>query len=168
MMARRTTGGFSLLELIVVMTLITILTSAMIPVFSGALSGMEGDQWGRDLTAAFTYAHERAMAQSREYRVYLSPETREFWVAALVGFDDGAKVFEELMEGEGGRRVLPDSHELGRPKAHRDRKSEAYYVAFFPNGASDVAEVVLINHTTGEQTRIETTGVLGNVEVEVS
>lgn len=164
--ARPSGDGFSLLELIVVLSVLTIITASVVPVFSGSLSRLRGDRSLRNFIATLKYAHERAVVQSVEYRVYLVPESGEFWLARFEGFERGQKYFEELDERRGNRERISDVFTIERPRARRDSGSDAYYVAFYPDGASDEARMRFTKADEGGRVEISTTGVLGRVEVK--
>ena len=66
--------GFSLLELVVVLTLLMVMTMMVMPVFKGALSDAEVEQSMRDMHAMIKSARSLAMSEGNEYRIYLHPK----------------------------------------------------------------------------------------------
>lgn len=158
-------GGFTLLELIVVLTVLTLLTAAIVPVFAGSSAGINGDRWVRDLVATLNYAHERSMMQSVEYRVYLDADAGSFWLARLSGYDGGNPVFAPLAYPEGRAMTLPEGYEIDRLRARRDAVEKAHFIAFYPTGASDIAEFRVVRRGSRSGFAISTSGILGEVEV---
>lgn len=159
--------GFSLLELILVMTIIAIIAVAVVPVFRGTLASVQTEHGVRDMVATVRYAQERAVTDSLEYRLYLDPEKGEYYLMRLEGYDeDNEKVFEPLEESIGGVMPLPKRMGMKRPRARKDRDRDAYYVAFFPSGACDDVTIDLEREDRSGSVRIKTNGALGRLEVK--
>ena len=159
--------GFSLLELVIVMTIITIIAMAVVPVFRGTLASVQTEHGVRDMVATVRYAQERAVTDSLEYRLYLDPEKGEYYLMRLEGYDeDNEKVFEPLEERIGDAMPLPKRMGMKRPRARKDRDRDAYYVAFYPSGACDDVTIELEREDRSGSVRIETNGSLGRLEVK--
>jgi len=159
--------GFSLLELIIVMTIITIIAVAVVPVFRGTLASVQTEHGVRDMVATIRYAQERAVTDSLEYRLYLDPEKGEYYLMRLEGHDeDNEKVFEPLEERIGDAMPLPKRMDMKRPRARKDRERDAYYVAFYPSGACDDVTIEFEHEDRSASLRIETNGSLGRLEVK--
>ena len=159
--------GFTLMELVVVLTILFILLGGVVPLFQGSISWARGDRASRDFVALMKHAQERAVADATEYRFYMNRDTGRYWLMRFRGMDGEEKVFEPVGELDGGVRVLPESVELERPEAHRDRARDAYYIAFHASGACDYASVAL-ERSDGVTVRIKTKGRLGQFEVDES
>lgn len=156
--------GFSLLEIIVVLTLLAIMLAAAAPVFRGAVKGNRQDQAVRNFIAALKFAQERAVADSTEYRVYIDSDGEAYWLLRLSRREGDDKMFEAPAERYAGRTTLPESLEFERPSARRDRARDAHYVAFYPNGACDYA-TIRFRKDKHDRLRIETKGSLGRFKV---
>ena len=89
-------AGFTLLELMVVMTLLVIMSMTVTPVFRGSLSGVRADHAMRDLFAAMKNAQAAAITEAVEYRVYFAPEENSYWTEYLVPMDQGMREFVVL------------------------------------------------------------------------
>lgn len=171
--SRRARGGrgrgFSLLELVVVLSVVGILSSLVLPVFVRSISSMRVQNAQNDFVAALAFAQERAVSESREYRVYLDPRENAYWIARHVGFKGDEKIFEPVEERFGAHRHFPDRIELERPRARRDRAQDnAYYIACYPSGATD--RTTLRFRDTLDRRRmmtVRTEGVAGRIAVEV-
>jgi len=159
-------AGFSLLELVIVLTLLAILSMAVVPVFRGTFVSVAADHGVRDLTATVRYAQERAVTDCTEYRLYLDPEAGEYVVHQLDSIEaDRTKVFVPARDRLGQKMRLPENVEMRRPKARKDKETNSYYIAFFPNGACDDAEIVL-ETPNRRRVRIRTEGSLGRMKVD--
>lgn len=160
--------GFSLLELMVVVTIVVVLAVAVTPVFRGSLAKARQDQAARDLVAYVKFGQEQAVAQACEYRLYLDVEGRTFSLmreAETVGRgEENERAFVTAQEPYAGPRRLPEGVSLGKPKARRDRETDTYYVAFYPTGACDFATIRL---TGGRRSHVDVTteGHLGRLKV---
>lgn len=161
----RTRDGFTLIELIVVMTIIALMTAVVVPMYQGSLTYVQRDRAVRDFVAHMKYAQERAITDSTEYRFYFREEQRDFWVMRLASMKGDEKEFAYLDEGATEVRHLPETVHLDDPKARFDRDREANYVAFYASGACDYAKIVL---ESDDDTRItlETKGRLGQFKVK--
>lgn len=161
-------AGFSLLELIIVVTLLGIMSAGIVPVFQGTFTSVEGEHAVRDLISTIRYAQERAVTDATEYRLYLNPDENEYWVARMTGYDpeDREKVFETIDDRGSEAAVLPSHVEMQRPRARKDREAGGYYIAFFPNGACDDAKITLAREReAGGNLYIETRGGMGRLRV---
>ncbi len=159
--------GFSLLELLVVVVILGIISSAVVPVYIAAMGAIRLRSAQNELVSTLRFVQERAVSDSREYRLYLDDERQSFWVARHVGWEGEDKVFQFVEEAYGREQFFPTWLELERPRARKDRDVDAYFIACFPNGASDRAEIKLTNTRTRRTAlEIETEGVLGRIRVE--
>ena len=157
--------GFTLIELIVVMTIIALMTAAVVPMYQGSMTYIQRDRAIRDFAALMKYAQERAITDATEYRFYFREEQRDFWVMRLARMDGDEKEFAFPDEGATEVRQLPETVKLDKPKARYDKDREAHYVAFYASGACDYAKIFL---ESDDDTRItlETKGRLGQFEVK--
>ena len=164
---RRVAGGFSLLELVIVMTLLAIMSGAVVPVFRGTFKRVQTDHAVRDFIAVVRYVQERAVTNTTEHRLYLDDENGLYQAKSLKGIEDDIKVFEPvpLVDSRKGIFILPRDLQFDRIKARRDRELGLRYLAFYPNGACDQASVTL-RREDGHTVRIKMNGGLGDIEVK--
>ncbi|MBN2309716.1 MAG: type II secretion system protein [Candidatus Hydrogenedentes bacterium] len=156
--------GFTLIELIVVMTILALMLGVVVPLYQGSLTWVRTDRATRDFVALMKFAQERAISHATEYRFYMDYDTGAYWLMRLAAIQDGEKVFEDVPE-YGGRRLLPEGLSLRGSHARNDRDREAHFIAFYATGACDYATVKL-SRGPGETTTIDTKGRLGQLEVD--
>jgi general secretion pathway protein H len=144
--ARQSGGGFTLMELIIVLTIIVIMSAAVVPVFGSSMAKLERDHAVRDFVATLRYAQERAVTDTREYRLALDPELNQYWLLRCAGIVERKKTFELIDERQGKAMFLPERLSMKNVKARKEREERYYYISFYPNGACDRAEVTL-QHT---------------------
>lgn len=161
-------AGFTLLELVVVTTFIAILTGMMIPIYNRAMYSLRVRNAVQEITSAIRHAQEKAIAESREFRVLIDSKNNEIRVVRLVGRDGDKKNFEPVSENEGGIPIkLPDTVRITRVEAGRERKLGVYYISCYPSGSSDPAQIE-IQTADRRQSRIvvKSLGALGRFEIK--
>lgn len=167
MRSRNERGGFSLLELLVVLCIITVISAAVIPVFSGAFVNLQREHMLRDIIAMMKYAQERSITDSIEYRVYFDEEHGRFWLMRLGEMDAEEKRFEKMDEPWNTAQTLPRNTKFQRITAPQDREFDAHYVAFYPGGACDYVTIRIVDEDRG-RFQIATKGNLSQFEVKRS
>lgn len=160
-------GGFTFIEMIVVVTVLAILTAVIVPVYGNSISAMRARSARGDFVALLFHAQERAVREAREIRVCLNEEDRSYWLEGWVSGIGEDKVFEILKEGpHTGVYRFPDSVVLSQIRARSDRGRKVQFIACFPNGASDRSSIQIASGERGApDTTIATTGALGGIEV---
>lgn len=160
-------GGFTFIEMLVVVTVLAILTAVIVPVYGNSISAMKARSARGDFVATVLFAQELAVRESREIRVCLDEADRAYWLEGWVSGHGEDKIFEPVADGaQSGVRHFPESIALAQLRAREDRKRDLHYIACFPNGACDRARVTLSGVGRGEgAVTIATTGTLGGMEV---
>ena len=159
-------GGFTFLELVVVLTILALLTAIIIPVFGESVSAMQRRSARGDFVALLYFTGELAVRESREMRLYLDDRNGAYWVEGWVSGHGDDKRFEPLADrSQGGVRYFPEQLAITRVRARTDRARNLHYIAFLPSGACDRASVRLSNGEREGATTIATTGALGGVEL---
>lgn len=162
-----TAPGFTLLELIVVLTLLAIISAAVVPLYLNSTESLREERALRDLYATLKFAQERAIFETTEYRVYLDDERGAYWLTRMTGYHDEQKIFARVDEPYAERTVLPEGVTMRKPKARRDEKVKASYIAFYPSGACDAASITL-ERKDGRTLAVNTKGKLGQYTVRES
>jgi prepilin-type N-terminal cleavage/methylation domain-containing protein len=83
----RSSCGFTLLEMLVVIAILGITAAAAVPAFARALREDPLTDTTRDLERVFDRARTTALTQARSIRVTLLPETGRYWIAVESGSD---------------------------------------------------------------------------------
>lgn len=157
-------AGFTLIELIIVMTILVILSVGVVPVFNGSFAGVQTDHAIRDFAATVRFAQERAITAGVEFRLYLSPDENTYWIERLSKVEGKDKIFEPVAIQQQETVKLPQRLTLTTPRANKERRTGAYYVAFYPSGACDDARINLAN-ADGKTYYIDTKGGIGRLKV---
>jgi general secretion pathway protein H len=119
--------GVTLLELLVVLSIMGIVAALVIPTFGGGVSTTELKSSARQMAAALRFARSEALATRREHVVMLDLERRVFRI------DDDAREI-----------ALPRDAELKLFTAQSDLVSDkAGSIRFFPDGGSNGGRVTI-------------------------
>lgn len=174
-----------MMELIVVMSLLAIITAAVVPVYSASLPGIQIRTARAEIVSVILAAQENAVRESRTHRVYISKREGTYWIMAEYevpedmslnnsrgqnrrnrsAFDD--TYFEYIDERWGALRELPSYLELSRSRARADSEFDAYYIECKPNGACDQATFRFRDTRRGGDSFVITTlGTLGKISDE--
>ncbi len=125
-------AGYTLVELLVVLTILGLVTAIAMPMFASVLPGAELKSAARNLGADMRFARSRAIAGNREVALSVNLETRRYSIS-----------------GEARERSLPDEltidvltarSELEGENALRPRRAS---IRFFPDGSSTGGRVSL-------------------------
>lgn len=164
---RSSREGFTFLELIVVVSILAVITAAVIPIYGASVTAMKQRGARGDFVALVYFVQELAVRESREIRLYIDDRERTYWLEGWLEGHGDDKIFAPLDDRtQGGLRHFPAPMEPDRIRARTDRARRLQYIAFYPNGACDRASLRLSSGERGEGgPTIATTGVLGGVEV---
>ena len=165
--AGKATTGFTMLELIVVLTLLVLITGAVVPLYVNSMGAVQIRSSRNNFISMLTFVQERAVAESLEYRVYIDSEQDSYWAMYLEAVEDDKKIFAPVEAEWGREQFFPDYLHFDRVKARKDRERHAQYIGCYPNGACDRATVVIQDERDRERRyEISTLGSLGKFEVE--
>jgi len=121
------TRGVTLLELLIVLSIMAVLAALVVPRFTGGVSTSELKGATRDIAAGLRLARSEALATRKETRLVLDLEQRSFRV-----------------EPDARTRALPRQIELKLFTAQSDLVSEKVgAIRFFPDGGSNGGRVTL-------------------------
>ena len=130
--AGRRVRGVTLLELLIVLSIMAILAAIVVPTFGGGVSSGELKGATREIAAGLRLARSEALATRKETRVMLDLEGRSFKV-----------------ERDARTHTLPRQIELKLFTAQSDLVNEKIgAIRFFPDGGSNGGRVTL---TAGER-----------------
>ena len=125
--SRSASAGVTLLELLIVLSIMAIIAALVLPTFGNGVSSSELKGSAREVAAALRFARSEALATRQETRVVLDLEGRTFAI------------------DHGGRpRTLPRLVELKLFSAQSDLVSDKVgAIRFFPDGGSNGGRVTL-------------------------
>jgi len=149
-------GGFTLVEIMVVIVVLTILTATIVPEFSGTIEDARLRASGRDLAAAIRFAASEAITRSRTIRLHVDPAKHEYWLEV----ENDRREFEPIAHDGRGRldeRIAVDvmpikpvimggpSEDPPPPARTEEPGAEAPpgVIRFYPDGTADGREIVL-------------------------
>lgn len=129
-------GGFTLLELLVVLTIASLVVALVPPAISAAVPGARLSNTARELTAALRDAHYQAVSRADVVDVAFKFEPSQYTVADGTATKLPGGI--ELSIAETGANARQ------RPQADTERASdEEYRLRFYPDGSSSGATIKL-------------------------
>jgi prepilin-type N-terminal cleavage/methylation domain-containing protein len=152
-MLRLREQGFTLLELLVVIFIVSLVMAVSYPSLSRGAASLHLRTAGRDVLNTFRFAREKAITEQTETVVAIDKERQEIVLSDNLGENIRKYV---LPHGVKIRTVSQADHEvLDGPLTIR----------FFPNGSSENAQVLLISET-GSLLRVISDPFSGGARIE--
>jgi general secretion pathway protein H len=145
-------GGFTLVELLVVLVILAALSGLLLIRFDGVLEGMELRGASRDVASALRYARGRAIATQQETGVAIDVESRQYRV---LGTDD------TRVHGFNPRIAV----DMITDRSAFLSDTEAA-IRFFPDGSSTGGGITLSSGTNGYH--IDVQWLTGRVRVDAA
>ena len=154
---RRSTAGFSLLELMVVVIILAILSAVTVAEFSGTREEAHLRASARRLVMLLRLSHSQAVTTHKIHRLALKVDTGRFWIEALREGDRTDRHFApttHLPRSQGGlekgismriRRPAVRSYQSRqrRGRTSTDDESPLEVIHFRPDGTADARDVEL-------------------------
>jgi type II secretion system protein H len=150
--------GFTLIELMVVITIIGIVTAAMIPEMTGSYKDALLRSTSRELINAFDLAYSRAVSLNQTRRVRIDEKTGRYLVEKRV-MENGRADFvpADDVPGDQGQmdsrisiKFRPPDENLSESGAQPEvagpdgaSSADGVAIAFYPDGTADAGDVVL-------------------------
>ena len=144
--SRRRTSAFTLVELMVVVTIITIFAAMFVPSFSRSLRATSARAATRNVLDVLNYAYTVAVTRGVDVRVNFAARERSFWCDVESTEPDAATQFEPLSLPGGMRLALPDAIRVDCRALAEDHEPNAaadFSVTFRPDGTADESEIAL-------------------------
>jgi prepilin-type N-terminal cleavage/methylation domain-containing protein len=135
------TAGFTLLELIVVILLLSILLGFAIPAFQAGNVGGSPDSVARELAHAVKRLKIAALHRQSIHRLHLDLNQNRIWVTR----EEKAAPDDEAAPPRQSERILPEDIRIAQVRFADDRevRSGTAEIAFYPQGYSDRAVIRL-------------------------
>jgi type II secretion system protein H len=144
----RRQGGFTVLELLVVLLIVMVLVGVAVPRFRGTFRHLQLQVAASDVATLLTYASRRAVARGEALRIEFDADGRRYWLARV------DETTSERLSGTFGRvSSVPAAIALA-PSTRT--------VTFYPDGRADPFEV-LISDDTQAGYRVRTNARTGRV-----
>jgi prepilin-type N-terminal cleavage/methylation domain-containing protein len=154
-------GGFTLIELVVVLVLIGIMSAVMVSEMKGTLEEALLRATGRKLVGAFHTAYSRAVTVTRVHRVRVEPDQGRYIVETMARSPEEGRGWVPVQDIPGGQGELDQriTIEIRRPGGNGSPAPEKAWsgsaanelslkpseeaIAFYPDGTADGVEVIL-------------------------
>jgi len=132
-------GGFTLIEMVVVLVIAGMVAGVAAPMVANALPGVQLKAKARELAAVLRYARDRALTHREETVVTVDTEGRTFGLS-----------------GREERRSLPESFDIKLLVAESESPSDTIGgVRFFPTGGSTGGRVTLAQGDRGYKVDVD-------------
>lgn len=130
---RHNFSGFTLVELVLVMLLLTIMVGLIVPSFSGVARGRQAPNIAYQLVTLTQWAHTQAMGEGRTYTLNITPAEGKYQLTA----DEGSRA--QKLEGRMGQTFtvaegISISSDLPTSNGQQ-------VIRFYPNGRTDPARI---------------------------
>ncbi|MFB3897496.1 MAG: Tfp pilus assembly protein FimT/FimU [bacterium] len=135
--------GFTLLEVLIVLVIVTLIVGIAIPNFRGAFEQSKLETGTRSLATTFGSAQHLSVIHRLMFQIKFDLNNQEYQIVPDTGF---LKDNEDL-PNFARRHKLPDGVRFGTIKLDipttPDTGGSLEYLAFYPNGSSDGATITL-------------------------
>lgn len=141
--------GFTLIELIMVLLIISLGTSIVFVAVSSGLLTSSDKKFARDFTTMLSRAKTASLGRGRMVSFLIDGENRQYCI-----------------EGRAWKEI-PSTIQVSA-EGLKEKDEGIYAVVFYPDGSSSGGEIDLEYDETGDRTRIKIGKLVGIVDVESS
>jgi len=127
--------AFTLIELILVMTILVLVVAMLSPSLRGFGIGRANDNTARQVVSLAKYARTQAVSEGRRYRLNFDAQANAFWLTT----EQGA-TFAPVNNDLGRRIEAPEGVSL---QTDLTQQPDGVFVEFRPTGRTDTAHVWL-------------------------
>ena len=179
--AHKYTRGFTLVELLVVIVIMTILTGIGAGIFTGSNQRLKVQRAANSLLLMSQYARMSAIEYNRAYKLYIDNTNNEFYLLTTL-FDEDNRNAEEIVIEEplvkpvllDEPTVIEDVRVLSNDYNAGSSSRSEYIITFAPDGTSQTSVIQIgdqqshytlsINEITGKSKLIE--GTIDDIEID--
>jgi len=147
--SHRSSAGFSLFEILVVLALFALAAALVLPSFSGGMRGLQLQTSARDLITRMKQARSEAISQQKVFRIVLASDEKKSYYLLTNEYEEELKSFD-----------LPKGVSFVA-----DDRVGSLIVSFYPNGRSSGAIFALSNEA-GKQVVILVDTITGFAKVK--
>jgi len=173
-------SGFTLLELLVVLVIISLMSVLVVPQLTGSLARMNLQTASKKISASLRYARSQAASEKITYvaifdfeknRLSIMTGQKAYDLPVLDRTQTGETLKEDLSDAKGPvirskSYDLPDGVKLEKGVSGEDEiDSGLFEIAFFPTGSSSGGDVILTNDR-GKRYKISVDFITGVVRLE--
>lgn len=143
--------GFTLLELLVVLVIISLMSVLVVPQLTGSLARMNLQTASKKISASLRYARSQAASEKITYVAIFDFEKDRLSIMTGQEAQTGETLKEDLGDGEepvirSKSYDLPDGVKLEKGVSGKDEiDSGLFQITFFPTGSSSGGDVILTN-----------------------
>jgi prepilin-type N-terminal cleavage/methylation domain-containing protein len=149
-------GGFTLIELILVLMVLCIVLAVAVPQLRGFLSGSAARDAATQVVALAQYARSKSAAEGVVYRLSFEMQSGEYWLTA--GTPDGTGQFNDLGNDFGQKFRLPEGMTVTLERIGNNLNSTSTAsssdIEFRPDGTSDSVVIRLKEANSDAETLI--------------
>ncbi len=153
---RATCGGFTLIELVIVVMLITVITAVAAPRLADQIGGARVRKAARDFCSLARLARSKAAAEVRDYGLILEPAAGRMVVRPVKA--------REALGSSLLRRRLPDGVRVQAVGASGSAGAGGADLVFRPDGTASKARVVF-RDGTGRRLEVQVDEITGRTTV---
>jgi general secretion pathway protein H len=132
-------SGFSLLELIVVMTLIGIIAALVPPLMTNSLTNLKMKTTGKEISASLRFARNQAISTKQPHFFFLDMDSKKYWLSASQQQSDVSNQ-APVLKKTNLEKTIDNEIELEGFKNNRESdkiiKEGIISVDFYPQGNS--------------------------------
>jgi len=150
-------AGFTLIELVLVILLISIITALSTPLFRRTFSDLVIRNAALDMSKLINYAQEMAIIDKVPYNLNLDFETNKYWLTKYGETEEGLS-YERIRGRFGKDFFLPRGLSL---------ISEKSKIALYPDGRSETAQVKIVDEKAGEGRELHIKGFGNRIKIEI-
>ena len=148
--------GFTLIELVLVILLISVLTAVSTPLFRRTFSDIVLKNAAYDMAKMITYTGEMAIIEKAKYKLNLDFENGKYWITRYGLSEEGA-VYGRVSGRYGKDYFLPRGLSLS---------GALNSVVFYPDGRADEAKITIRDTKGGDGSVLEIKGFGSRVKIE--